>query len=158
MICSGMFDMFFVSSRRRHTRCALVTGVQTCALPISLPPGRETVVTVGAELSLWSPLLRHWLLWMRRECPEIAVSTHIDAADRLMERVQDGSLDAAVLYAAPRRPGIIAELLFVEKLVLVRTMPKDRPLTPEDHVPVAWGGAFAASYNAAFPRSEEHTS
>src|SRR3546814_17187819 len=27
---------FFVSSRRRHTRCALVTGVQTCALPICL--------------------------------------------------------------------------------------------------------------------------
>src|SRR3546814_6773129 len=26
--------MFFVSGRRRHTRCALVTGVQTCALPI----------------------------------------------------------------------------------------------------------------------------
>src|SRR3546814_3878398 len=25
---------FFLSSRRRHTRCALVTGVQTCALPI----------------------------------------------------------------------------------------------------------------------------
>src|SRR3546814_1865171 len=28
---------FFFSSRRRHTRCALVTGVQTCALPISPP-------------------------------------------------------------------------------------------------------------------------
>src|SRR3546814_9550560 len=28
--------MFFFSSRRRHTICALVTGVQTCALPISL--------------------------------------------------------------------------------------------------------------------------
>ena len=27
--------VFFVSSRRRHTRCADVTGVQTCALPIS---------------------------------------------------------------------------------------------------------------------------
>src|SRR3546814_11901834 len=26
--------MFFFSSKRRHTRCALVTGVQTCALPI----------------------------------------------------------------------------------------------------------------------------
>src|SRR3546814_3112420 len=26
--------MFVFSSRRRHTRCALVTGVQTCALPI----------------------------------------------------------------------------------------------------------------------------
>src|SRR3546814_13287486 len=28
--------VFFFSSRRRHTRCALVTGVQTCALPIFL--------------------------------------------------------------------------------------------------------------------------
>src|SRR3546814_3249841 len=30
-------DVFF-ASRRRHTRCALVTGVQTCALPISPQP------------------------------------------------------------------------------------------------------------------------
>src|SRR3546814_5298651 len=30
-----IFWLFFFSSRRRHTRCALVTGVQTCALPIS---------------------------------------------------------------------------------------------------------------------------
>src|SRR3546814_8755901 len=29
-----MYWVFFFSSRRRHTRCALVTGVQTCALPI----------------------------------------------------------------------------------------------------------------------------
>src|SRR3546814_10842527 len=29
-----MLVVFFFSSRRRHTRCALVTGVQTCALPI----------------------------------------------------------------------------------------------------------------------------
>src|SRR3546814_19223679 len=29
-----MIIVFFFSSRRRHTRCALVTGVQTCALPI----------------------------------------------------------------------------------------------------------------------------
>src|SRR3546814_9082839 len=28
-------SFLFCSSRRRHTRCALVTGVQTCALPIS---------------------------------------------------------------------------------------------------------------------------
>src|SRR3546814_15422101 len=27
--------IFFLSSRKRHTSCALVTGVQTCALPIS---------------------------------------------------------------------------------------------------------------------------
>src|SRR3546814_16458632 len=31
-----LWVLFFFSSRRRHTRCALVTGVQTCALPILL--------------------------------------------------------------------------------------------------------------------------
>src|SRR3546814_11699429 len=30
-----VFFVFFFSSRRRHTRCALVTGVQTCALPMT---------------------------------------------------------------------------------------------------------------------------
>src|SRR3546814_1738770 len=34
-LCYGCVKDFFFSSRRRHTRCALVTGVQTCALPIS---------------------------------------------------------------------------------------------------------------------------
>src|SRR3546814_2737426 len=34
-LCFVFVCFFFFSSRRRHTRCALVTGVQTCALPIS---------------------------------------------------------------------------------------------------------------------------
>src|SRR3546814_13474490 len=34
----SLCSCFFFSSRRRHTRCALVTGVQTCALPILLAP------------------------------------------------------------------------------------------------------------------------
>src|SRR3546814_10279050 len=38
-----LFILFFFSSRRRHTRCALVTGVQTCALPISERCGITTV-------------------------------------------------------------------------------------------------------------------
>src|SRR3546814_1002728 len=33
-VTMDMTVVFFFSSRRRHTRCALVTGVQTCALPI----------------------------------------------------------------------------------------------------------------------------
>src|SRR3546814_8863076 len=39
MRCMCMY-LFVFSSRRRHTRCALVTGVQTCALPIC-PAARD---------------------------------------------------------------------------------------------------------------------
>src|SRR3546814_4876326 len=41
-------SVFFFSSRRRHTRCALVTGVQTCALPI-LAVARERHFGRAAE-------------------------------------------------------------------------------------------------------------
>src|SRR3546814_5595908 len=41
---------FFFSSRRRHTRCALVTGVQTCALPICLAGDPEGVPLIEAYL------------------------------------------------------------------------------------------------------------
>src|SRR3546814_19555992 len=38
--------MYFFSSKRRHTRCALVTGFQTCALPILLDLHAEDVLEV----------------------------------------------------------------------------------------------------------------
>src|SRR3546814_9950370 len=49
-----VFLLFFFSSRRRHTRCALVTGVQTCALPI-LPKrkGRHPVLDEAQDVALW---------------------------------------------------------------------------------------------------------
>src|SRR3546814_13617158 len=39
---------FFFSSRRRHTRCALVTGVQTCALPICRPDAAAISAALAA--------------------------------------------------------------------------------------------------------------
>src|SRR3546814_4390683 len=52
-VCSKhdkLYEYFFFSSRRRHTRCALVTGVQTCALPIcrrSRTPSPSWAVRTG---------------------------------------------------------------------------------------------------------------
>src|SRR3546814_3205449 len=42
-----MMCFFLFSSRRRHTRCALVTGVQTCALPISVEPTSPNVILLS---------------------------------------------------------------------------------------------------------------
>src|SRR3546814_18041713 len=57
--------LFCFSSRRRHARCALVTGVQTCALPISIlawlwvgtaeiPEKAEKAVGLGLTLPLYA--------------------------------------------------------------------------------------------------------
>src|SRR3546814_4725771 len=44
----------FFSSRRRHTRCALVTGVQTCALPISTTSSSATMLCTVGEMGVAS--------------------------------------------------------------------------------------------------------
>src|SRR3546814_9079964 len=46
-ICVGR--CFFFSSRRRHTGCALVTGVQTCALPILIPQRKGDPVAFATD-------------------------------------------------------------------------------------------------------------
>src|SRR3546814_20817291 len=54
---------FFFSSRRRHTRCALVTGVQTCALPIYQALFRKGWITHAWPREYggcgWSPMQRY---------------------------------------------------------------------------------------------------
>src|SRR5687768_6212835 len=118
---------------------------------VAVPAGREKIVTVGGEHSVWNPLLADWLVWMRGECPDVAVRVRIDAPDRLMEQVQDGIVDVAVLYAPPRRPGIVAELLAEEKLVAATTHPGGDESACDNNVYVDWGPDFAASHHAAFP-------
>src|SRR3546814_14960749 len=48
-MCFSLFFSVFFSSRIRHTRCALVTGVQTCALPIS---GYGNIATAVAAVKV----------------------------------------------------------------------------------------------------------
>src|SRR3546814_15615420 len=62
----------FFSSRRRHTRCALVTGVQTCALPIF---HRAGLIAPGEPIVFVATASRH-----RRAA--------FEAADYLMDRLK----------------------------------------------------------------------
>src|SRR3546814_7572260 len=60
---------FFFSSRRRHTRCSLVTGVQTCALPIYY---------------LFDPIHQAFV-----EAPELAKATHGFTLSRIRGNQRD---------------------------------------------------------------------
>lgn len=117
---------------------------------VALPPGRESGVSLGGELSLWYPLLADWLIWMHFECPDIAIRAEVDTPARLLDRVQEGSLDLAVLYNPPQRPNLVCELLMEEKLIQV-TSDKDGAIDPSHYVYIDWGPAFAVNHQAAFP-------
>lgn len=136
--------------RFQHYATTLVQVWERARQQIALPPGRANLVGVGGELSLWSPLLADWMLWMRDNHPDVAVRAEVNSPDVLLDRVQDGSLDIAVLYSPPQRPELVLELLAEEKLVLVTTA-EDGVVRPEDYVFVDWGEPFTTSHATAFP-------
>lgn len=117
---------------------------------VAVPPGLRAVVVVGGELTLWTPLLLDWLVWMRRSAPQLAVRTQVALPEALMNQVTGGVIDVAVLYAPQHRPGLKIEKLMEEKLVLVTSRRKGRK-GAGDYVYVDWGPEFAAQHNLAFP-------
>ncbi|WP_225007320.1 MULTISPECIES: LysR family transcriptional regulator [Novosphingobium] len=118
---------------------------------LASPAGSTTVIALGFEASLWNPLAAHWLHGMRQTHPDFALRVRIGPATTLVEQVAEGTLDAAVVYGAPQQPGLAAELLMEERLVLVRTGPEIAPLDPASHVAIDWGADFDARFRAAFP-------
>ena len=117
---------------------------------VAMPVGRDNVVTIGGEHSLWNPLLRNWLVWMKSECADVAIRAQIDVPERLIDRVQEGIVDLAVVYAPPHRTGVVAELLVDEALVPVTSDPGGHA-PAEDHVYVDWGPEFQANHHSAYP-------
>lgn len=116
----------------------------------ALPPGREDGISIGGELSLWHPMLVDWLVWMHRNCPEIALRANVGQPGHLLDQVQDGSLDIALLYNPPQRTGLVTELLLEEKLIMV-TSSRDAQMHPDQYIYVDWGPNFATNHQAAFP-------
>src|SRR3546814_9195851 len=93
-ICRLITAVFcFFSSRRRHTRCALVTGVQTCALPIFLN-GNLLSALSGAGLKGFE-MTRHFLNLSDAGGDAIAAMLN-DAQERKAKRAKwpKGSADA----------------------------------------------------------------
>src|SRR3546814_7434377 len=103
--------VFFVSSRRRHTRCALVTGVQTCALPIY---PLTAVLTGDASLRrrpmarVTAPLSACGAVFIAREGGRLPL-TVIGARDPLpldyRLPVPSAQVKSAVLLAGLNAPG-----------------------------------------------------
>src|SRR3546814_8744032 len=92
--------LLYFSSRRRHTSCALVTGVQTCALPISFP-----FVAVGEQLGL---VIEQFLARFGRIFEVRPLDDRIDRARFLAEAAIDalGHVDVVARRAARAVPGI----------------------------------------------------
>src|SRR3546814_10643229 len=91
---------FFFSSRRRHTRCALVTGVQTCALPICPTRGNLTGAACAASPNAKAPR-NDFVVPEPGDRDNAEVRRFSDPASHPRPSVGDGQEDAGVLSLIP---------------------------------------------------------
>ncbi len=124
----------------------LVQTWEAARRELPLPQGAESMLTLGAEISLWNPLLLNWLSALRDVLPGVALRIEVGEPRSLHERLEQGVLDAVLVHQPDYWPGMQVEQLLEEKLILVRT-----PHTAEPYVYVDWGAHFRQQHDAALP-------
>ncbi len=140
---------------KRHA-ATLVHVWQHAKSEVEIPEGYSDVVSIGARFGLWNPILLRWLAWMREHHPMIAIQAELGMSDTITKRLADGTLDIAVIYSALNLPALKAEPLFLERLLLVSTKPKEKKVLPDNYIHVDWGADFQQKFRLAFPDQLGH--
>lgn len=114
-------------------------------LDVPLPESKTKSISLGGELALSNPLLLQWIADLRSSQTALAIQVETGEASSLINRVNNGVLDIAVVYRPEYLPGLKIELLLEEKLVMVSAT------SPEPYIYVDWGPSYEQQHDSAFP-------
>lgn len=120
---------------------------------VALPESICSILTVGAEFTLWERLFVNWIPWIRKALPDLAVRAEVGTPGQLMTHLAEGLLDLAVTYTPQQRSGLIVEELMVEELVLAGSRADARGPEDGDYIYVDWGAEFRMAHTEAFQYS-----
>jgi DNA-binding transcriptional LysR family regulator len=124
----------------------LVQTWEAARRDLPLPEGFPNLITVGGEVSLSNPLILSWVKRLREALPGYAVRAEIADSSRLQQQVEQGVLDAALVYQPEYWPGMQVEQILEEKLIQVCSVAQPGP-----YIYVDWGEAFRKQHDAAMP-------
>ena len=99
------------------------------------PKNYRGTVQIAAQISIWEQLVNDWLMGIRTALPKIAIHMEADYSKNMVEELQLGNLDIAVLYAPEYQSNLEVEHLFNEKFVMVATEPMQlKQINQENYV------------------------
>lgn len=130
---------------QRHAE-ALVRTWQQTQRHMSLAPGFEGILSVGADPTLWDDLMCDWACATRRERPEIAIRCESGSADQLIEALFQGWVDFCVVFEPQSRSGFNIERLFEDPMILVSS--EDRSYLDQfdpAFIQIDWDQGYRAS-------------
>jgi DNA-binding transcriptional LysR family regulator len=117
---------------------------------VAIPPGFTHSLTIGAQYSLWPRLGFRLVDGLRMDMPDLNIRAELGMPDRLTRFLVEGIMQLGLLYMPQIRPGLHAEEIISEELVLVASWPDPQDFA-EHYVFVDWGPEFLGAHAIALP-------
>ncbi|WP_108260530.1 LysR family transcriptional regulator [Mangrovicoccus ximenensis] len=117
---------------------------------VALPEGFTESLHVGAQYSLWPRLGFRWIERLHAARPQLNLRAELGMPDRLTRFLQEGTVQAALVYTPQLRPGLEAERLMEEELVLVADWPDPQEVAGR-YVFIDWGPEFVQAHALHLP-------
>ena len=117
----------------------------------SLPDGFDSVLSLACQDSLWPELSATWVRQLAAEMDTTAIKFKIVDHDMLTRGLVRGNIDIAVVYTPQIRPGLKAERILEDQLVLVASNHAVNDGWHRNYVYSDWGQEFAIAHSRWFP-------
>lgn len=118
---------------------------------VAIPEGFTRSLTIGAQYSLWPRLGFRWIDRLQTALPDLNIRAELGMPDRLTRFLSEGIMQAGLLYMPQLRPGLSAEMVLEEELVLVASWPNATLDLEGRYVFVDWGPEFVGAHALALP-------
>lgn len=119
---------------------------------IAIPEGFNHSISVGAQYSLWPRLGFRWIDQMQTAMPDLNIRAELGMPDRLTRFLVEGVTQICLLYTPHLRPGLTADMVLEEELVLVASWENATSCDLAGrYVFVDWGPEFVGAHATALP-------
>ena len=118
---------------------------------ISIPDGYSRSLVIGAEYSLWPRLGFRWIDELEKNMPDLSLRAETGMSDRLTRFLIEGVIQTGLMYTPQLRPGLIAEPLVDDELILVASWENPTMDLADHYVFVDWGPEFTHAHAIGLP-------
>ncbi|WP_394180484.1 LysR family transcriptional regulator [Yoonia maritima] len=118
---------------------------------VAIPEGFTRSLTIGAQYSLWPRMGFRWIDGLRETMPDLNIRAELGMPDRLTRFLIEGIMHVGLLYMPQLRPGLVAEQVLEEELVMVASWKNPTMDLGGRYVFVDWGPEFVGAHAQALP-------
>lgn len=118
---------------------------------VGIPEGFTKSLTIGAQYSLWPRLGFRWIDQMQDQMPTLNIRAELGMPDRITRFLIEGVVQVGLMYTPQLRPGLVAQKVLEEDLVLAASWETTLDEIQDYYVFVDWGPEFVHAHALELP-------